>query len=29
MTRLGSREKIPAVGLGIFIERLAVAGDAA
>lgn len=28
MTRLGSREKIPAVGLGIFIERLAVAGDA-
>ncbi len=29
MTRLGSREKIPAVGLGIFIERLAAAGDAA
>jgi ATP phosphoribosyltransferase regulatory subunit len=29
MTRLGSREKIPAVGLGIFIERLTAAGDAA
>jgi len=29
MTRLGNREKIPAVGLGIFIERLAAAGDAA
>ena len=26
MTRLGSREKIPAVGLGIFIERLAAGG---
>ncbi len=28
LTRLGSREKIPAVGLGIFIERLARVGGA-
>ena len=29
LTRLGSREKIPAVGLGIFIERLAGVGGVA